>query len=67
MQNHSHKTFKIMFYSIFGITFLIIAIYFALIGWAGVTAYNAVQDNNGSAAKTLGHMYRDFKQASEEE
>ena len=44
--------------------FIMIIIVWSFYAFLGVKAYNAVQENNGSIATTLGKAYKEFQEAA---
>ena len=54
-----------LIYAIFTITFLVIIVQYAIIGWIGFKAYDSYDENNQSVGATLGAFYKDFKEASQ--
>lgn len=58
------NNFRRIFWGIFIVAAVLIAIQFTVIGTLGYKAIEEVNENNGSVAKTLGSFYKDFKEAS---
>lgn len=67
--NSTRNIVKIAFIAIFSITLILIITQIAIYFWVGSKVVDEVnsKDNNGSIARTLGHFYKEFKSASDEE
>jgi hypothetical protein len=60
--NSSRSFIKI----VFGIVIIAIIAQFAFYGFIVTKTVQVVNENNGSIATTMGHFYKDFKQAAGE-